>query len=96
MPVTGFNFIVVSLYFRPAPFRRDYFPVTPPSVSFCVQQTGLKSAANGGDTSAGIMMFCLLWSLGYSAKNYRIAPVEQVKGYSHQLMQNYILLGRIN
>ena len=58
----------------------------------------MESANNGRDTLNGITMFRLLWSLGYSAQNYRIAPktIEQVEGYSRQLMRNYILLGHVN
>ena len=58
----------------------------------------MESADNGRDTLAGIPMFRLLWILGYSAQNDRIAPkaVEQMEGYSHKLMRNYILLGRVN
>ena len=39
----------------------------------------MESDDNDGDTSAGIMMFRFLWSLGYSAQNYRIAPKQSDK-----------------
>ena len=39
----------------------------------------MESANNSGDTSAGITMFRVLSSLGYSAQNYRIAPKQSNK-----------------